>query len=413
MHKRFIKRAAHRRSGWDFIPVHAEEDGHVRDVIQGPPSPNNAADPLAGGPVTLTFTVTHGPENTPAVTLPDQDDDDTPTVGLPIGTPPAQTTTDVNTVPVQSPQTPDASASPTITTAMISPATASSSILPPASTSSTSSSSNPGGASSADNASTSTVKLSSGAVAGIVIGCLIVLIAATVFGLRKRSTKNRLKLRGIWTGSKALKMGKGGSGDGVEGFEPTPYTYQPPEGTSAPVGQRDLNSAGERRMSYVGGQPATAAAFAGANAVQNPVSARPMSAVSSDMLQTLPSAYGYGYGYGLSGADSMPSPSIPGGTGSSVLVARTFIPSLPDELPISSGETLRVVEVFDDGWAECMNRNGEVGMVPLECFDRPPSASARPSPTMVSSPVGGGNEMTRAEGTRNSRRYTSLPGARR
>ena len=48
----------------------------------------------------------------------------------------------------------------------------------------------------------------------------------------------------------------------------------------------------------------------------------------------------------------------------------TFIPSLPDELSISNGEVVKVLQEFDDGWALCVNSRGLQGMVPLECLDR-------------------------------------------
>jgi len=51
-------------------------------------------------------------------------------------------------------------------------------------------------------------------------------------------------------------------------------------------------------------------------------------------------------------------------------VKSTFIPTLPDELPLKMGEMLRVLNVYDDGWALCANRMGEQGMVPLDCLDR-------------------------------------------
>ncbi|KZP08719.1 hypothetical protein FIBSPDRAFT_686906, partial [Athelia psychrophila] len=47
----------------------------------------------------------------------------------------------------------------------------------------------------------------------------------------------------------------------------------------------------------------------------------------------------------------------------------TFIPCLPDELSISTGETVRVLARYDDGWAMCVNGTGEQGMVPTECLD--------------------------------------------
>jgi hypothetical protein len=53
----------------------------------------------------------------------------------------------------------------------------------------------------------------------------------------------------------------------------------------------------------------------------------------------------------------------------------TFITSLPDELSINVGETIRVLAEYDDGWALCMNTNGQQGMVPMECLNGGPSAA--------------------------------------
>ena len=47
----------------------------------------------------------------------------------------------------------------------------------------------------------------------------------------------------------------------------------------------------------------------------------------------------------------------------------SFVPTLPDELSISTGERVRVISQFDDGWALCENGGGEQGMVPQECLD--------------------------------------------
>jgi hypothetical protein len=48
----------------------------------------------------------------------------------------------------------------------------------------------------------------------------------------------------------------------------------------------------------------------------------------------------------------------------------TFIPNLPDELSITTGEVVRVLDEYDDGWALCANTRSEQGMVPLECLDK-------------------------------------------
>jgi hypothetical protein len=52
------------------------------------------------------------------------------------------------------------------------------------------------------------------------------------------------------------------------------------------------------------------------------------------------------------------------------VVKRTFVPSLPDELSIANGETVRVLSVYDDGWALCEKMNsGDKGVVPQECLE--------------------------------------------
>ncbi|KIM62023.1 hypothetical protein SCLCIDRAFT_120249, partial [Scleroderma citrinum Foug A] len=48
----------------------------------------------------------------------------------------------------------------------------------------------------------------------------------------------------------------------------------------------------------------------------------------------------------------------------------SFVPTLPDELSISTGERVRVINRFDDGWALCENGGGEQGMVPQECLEQ-------------------------------------------
>jgi len=62
--------------------------------------------------------------------------------------------------------------------------------------------------------------------------------------------------------------------------------------------------------------------------------------------------------------------AITSSTMETVKVASTFIPTLPDELAIGVGDTLRILARYDDSWALCLNQRGEKGMVPLECFNR-------------------------------------------
>jgi len=68
--------------------------------------------------------------------------------------------------------------------------------------------------------------------------------------------------------------------------------------------------------------------------------------------------------------------------GATATVRYEFIPSLPDELSITTGEIVRVVSEYDDGWALCKNARGDQGMVPLECLDRSAGPQTlQPDPT--------------------------------
>jgi len=62
--------------------------------------------------------------------------------------------------------------------------------------------------------------------------------------------------------------------------------------------------------------------------------------------------------------------AVTSSTMETVKVASTFIPTLPDELAIEVGDTLRILAKYNDGWALSLNQQGEKGMVPLECFNK-------------------------------------------
>lgn len=79
----------------------------------------------------------------------------------------------------------------------------------------------------------------------------------------------------------------------------------------------------------------------------------------------------------------------------------TYIPNLPDELSVTVGETVRVLNEYDDGWALCLNMHNEQGVVPLECLDRSNALAKGP-----------GHYLGQGTGDwRMSRRASSLNGA--
>ncbi|CAG7849652.1 SubName: Full=Uncharacterized protein {ECO:0000313/EMBL:CCA71323.1} [Serendipita indica DSM 11827] len=69
------------------------------------------------------------------------------------------------------------------------------------------------------------------------------------------------------------------------------------------------------------------------------------------------------------------STTVPAASAQLSVVKRTFIPSLPDELSIANGEQVRVLSLYDDGWALCEKvATGEKGVVPQECLESAQSA---------------------------------------
>ncbi|VDC05520.1 unnamed protein product [Peniophora sp. CBMAI 1063] len=56
------------------------------------------------------------------------------------------------------------------------------------------------------------------------------------------------------------------------------------------------------------------------------------------------------------------------GIGTRVTIARPFTPSLHDEIGVSPGDEVIVLQAFDDGWVQVRNADKNVGLVPLDCF---------------------------------------------
>lgn len=54
------------------------------------------------------------------------------------------------------------------------------------------------------------------------------------------------------------------------------------------------------------------------------------------------------------------------------IVRAKFTPTRLDELGCTLGERLRIVNIYADDWALCVNDSGEEGIVPLTCLDRGP-----------------------------------------
>ncbi|KAG8934763.1 hypothetical protein FRC01_000444 [Tulasnella sp. 417] len=94
--------------------------------------------------------------------------------------------------------------------------------------------------------------------------------------------------------------------------------------------------------------------------------------------------------------------------GTLVVVARTFVPSLPDELSIQTGEQVRIISKYDDGWAHVERLRsgaGENGVVPMDCLEAVSGGNAPVLPPIFSGP---GLTQEAVESWRLSKRKSSL-----
>ncbi|KAF8896837.1 hypothetical protein CPB85DRAFT_1458651 [Mucidula mucida] len=168
--------------------------------------------------------------------------------------------------------------------------------------------------------------LPAGAIAGIVIGSLLLVAGVILFFLRNRLMQRRRIRSARWLDKPSV----------------TPYSFSTAE--KLPYSNVFPSSTGTASSTLSPGTQfgqAQARALAGAAAF--PVA--PGASYNNNASLTVPSQ-------------------------STAFVMSTFIPSLPDELSISMGETVQILQEFDDGWAMCANGGGERGMVPLECLNK-------------------------------------------
>ncbi|KAJ8086103.1 hypothetical protein PM082_004923 [Marasmius tenuissimus] len=203
--------------------------------------------------------------------------------------------------------------------------------------------------------------LSSGAIAGIAITVVVVLAALIAYLVRRRMIASRAERKGEW-------YDRGG------------FAAPPP-----PVMAQATFNATPPSSAYVFGSEAVGTATATPLYSQPPPPPPPPSipfAASERPLSLIPGRRGSDYSSSavpfqaqpstvpipMPVAAPLPAASTPPGLRNKT-VRCTFVPSMEDELSISTGETVRVLQEYDDGWALCLNQQGTQGMVPLECLD--------------------------------------------
>jgi hypothetical protein len=295
-------------------------------------NPDNADSPVnsfsLSGPLTLTIIETADPA--PTLTQSNAND------AVPATTPASPTTTTSTiTVPPSIPSTlppPDAPPAPP-------PTSAPSSSIPTTSASSSSS-------------TTQSFHLPGGTIAAVVVVSVVGLLGLLVLLVRKRYINNRRRKTFTW-GAGIMNKPVSSADMAFNNTLPTTVTTEASPVSSFSSGEVSPAMRAARFRTQT--QPA-----------QSPITPPPMSYNNPvpPLISGIPSP-------GLGPATPNTITITPGREPpNSATVQCTFIPTLPDELSISTGEIVQVLGEFDDGWALCANSKGEQGMVPLECLDR-------------------------------------------
>ncbi|KAL0581239.1 hypothetical protein V5O48_000827 [Marasmius crinis-equi] len=245
------------------------------------------------------------------------------------------------------PSLPSSSSSSSSTTDRGSPATQSSpsaSAIDPTST----------GSSADSNSSNSNVQnggLSSGAIAGIAIAVVVVLAALIAYLVRRRMKGRRSGGRGDWYDR---------SGFSAPPPPPPAMTQAAPQFSAY-----DYSSGAMATPLYSQPRPPPAppaAPFAMSDRPVSLIPGRRGSGFSSSSYSFQPESTAVPI------ATTLAPPPTASTPGKSATVRCTFVPSMADELSIETGDTIRVLQEYDDGWALCLNSQGMQGMVPLECL---------------------------------------------
>lgn len=284
----------------------------------------------------------------------------------------------------------------------------------------------------ASNAASSATQRSGGlsgaAIGGIVAACVLAALALLIFAIRKTFIQRRKRKRNTW--------GAGMYPEYTDKVDPLDLPPPLPEKVSTPMSASGFGTglpsprtpvwAAPRPESIVR-QPVNAPLNNVGNGYQNlaPPQMQAQPQQNSYYVTPPPMSYNNPVDDVYGALSPAPSNLTPGASMANMaaptrsaspsvemaMVRVVYIPSLPDELSVNVGETVRVVKAFDDGWALCSNARGEQGVVPLECLDRSVSTGNNYAPMRLSvaqsgSSIGYGQEN--GSDWRNMKRISSL-----
>lgn len=211
--------------------------------------------------------------------------------------------------------------------------------------------------------------LSGGAIAGIVAGAVIVGTALIVFFVRKTYLRRRERRHISWNGVPGL-------------HEPNSF----PDVSERPTSLISATNTPQKSASLSPFEPYGQSMY---TSPAPPVAHMHLSTPTYAVPMPPPATYNNPTLVAPYPTQAVPSTYIPGSTTAlamgrapagraqhapvEAIVRCTFVPTLPDELSIVTGERIFIVEQYDDGWVLCASGRGERGMVPRECLERAPS----------------------------------------
>lgn len=95
------------------------------------------------------------------------------------------------------------------------------------------------------------------------------------------------------------------------------------------------------------------------------------------------------------------------------IVRATFVPCLSDELYVTFGEDLAILEEYEDGWALCSNSQLKTGVVPIFCLNKESISAIARRPTHIVESAAMKNEQPAVPENHRDDRNFHLPDIRR
>ncbi|KAL0067075.1 hypothetical protein AAF712_005862 [Marasmius tenuissimus] len=221
--------------------------------------------------------------------------------------------------------------------------------------------------------------LSTGAIVGIAVVGLVVLVVLIAFLIRRTIAAKRAKRRDDWFEKSLFSspqappsiVSSDASSISASVFPPPPTTFgiasgAPPSYAYAmpPPPSRQPSIASLARP---GTPPSLIPGRRGGDLAEPPAPFQAQASAVPIGVPTAPPTMAAFYPPPIAPAPQPPQTAL--NPQRSATVRSSFVPTREDELLILGGEVVYVLQEYDDGWGLCLNQAGKQGAVPLECLN--------------------------------------------